>query len=356
MSLNPAQTTHTTAANVFYLLATDARFFGALWAALSPQERASTRYADLRLLNAARYRHHCDTLSIQPIHSADVCFELVQRGLSADLGLAPLLASRANITAAREDIACASTATWLRLTPVYWAAGRDHVNVHHFYGDTKESKGTNLPSQDLSDWQAIFETVQPWLGELDWTVTPVDNEAVAYIRAPNGFDYHAPSLAYAQSDMLEVFLPQGSDLKRWQTLLTELQMLLHTHPINQARTARGARPINSFWLDQNARAEQIPTELLTQTTFLSSSIPQITFANDLDELISLFAPAAASLRAGKPAQLSVLTDTPCACVHQFEFAPLSFWQKIQGKWRNKPVTHSAPPFAWLMQHGCEEGV
>lgn len=356
MSLNPAQTTRTNAANVFYLLATDARFFGALWAALSPQERTSIRYADLHLLNATRYQYHCSTLSTQPIHSAEVCFDLVQHGLPADLGLAPLLAARANITAAREDIACASTATWLRLTPVYWAAERDHVNLHHFYGDTKESKETNLPTQDLNDWQTIFETIQPWLSELDWTMTPADKEAVAYIRAPNGFDYHAPSLAYAQSDMLEVFLPQGRDLKCWQTLLTELQMLLHTHPVNQARVARGARPINSFWLDQNARAEQIPTKLLAQTTFLSSPIPQITFANDLDELTSLFAPAAASLRAGKPVQLSVLTDTPCACLHQFEFAPLSFWQKIQGKWSNKSVTNDAPPFTWLMQHCCEEGV
>ena len=141
--------------HIFYLQATDARFFDALWSALSPQERASTQYADLRLLNATRYRYHNDTLSTQPIHTADVCFELMQRGLSADLGLASLLAARANIPAAREDIAHASTATWLRLTPVYWAAARDHVNVHNIYGESKE---INPSAQDWSDWQAIFQT------------------------------------------------------------------------------------------------------------------------------------------------------------------------------------------------------
>ena len=339
--------------HIFYLQATDARFFDALWSALSPQERASTRYADLRLLNATRYHHHDDPLSTQPIHTADVCFELVQRGLSADLGLAPLLAARANIPAAREDIAHASTATWLRLTPVYWAAARDHVNVHNIYGESKE---INPSAQDWSDWQAIFQTVQPWLSELGWTITPADNETVAYIRAPNGFDYHAPSLAYAQSDMLEAFLPQGRDLKRWQTLLTELQMLLHTHPINQARTARGARPINSFWLDQNARAEQIPVDLVAQTTFLNTPIPRITFASDLDELTRLFAPVAAALRAGKTAHLSILTDTPYACAHQFEFIPLTIWQKIQSQWRRKSLANDTAPFTWLTQHCCEDGV
>lgn len=42
--------------------------------------------------------------------------------------------------------------------------------------------------------------------------------------------------------------PQGADALRWQRLLTEMQMLLHLHPLNQARVARGELMIGSLWL------------------------------------------------------------------------------------------------------------
>jgi hypothetical protein len=41
--------------------------------------------------------------------------------------------------------------------------------------------------------------------------------------------------------------PQGADALRWQRIATEVQMLLHAHPLNQVRAARGELPINSLW-------------------------------------------------------------------------------------------------------------
>ncbi|MSQ54399.1 MAG: hypothetical protein EXR31_03420 [Betaproteobacteria bacterium] len=40
----------------------------------------------------------------------------------------------------------------------------------------------------------------------------------------------------------------GGDTKRWHALLNEAQMLLHGHPANAAREARGERAVNSLWL------------------------------------------------------------------------------------------------------------
>lgn len=42
--------------------------------------------------------------------------------------------------------------------------------------------------------------------------------------------------------------------KRWQLLLTEIQMALHAHPVNAARERRGALPANSLWLWGAGRA------------------------------------------------------------------------------------------------------
>lgn len=42
-------------------------------------------------------------------------------------------------------------------------------------------------------------------------------------------------------------LPRGPDAQRWHALLNELQMLLHAHPVNEAREKRGEPPVNSLW-------------------------------------------------------------------------------------------------------------
>jgi hypothetical protein len=43
-------------------------------------------------------------------------------------------------------------------------------------------------------------------------------------------------------------LPQGPDSRRWHRIMTEMQMLLHAHPVNAAREAAGRAPVNSVWL------------------------------------------------------------------------------------------------------------
>lgn len=42
-------------------------------------------------------------------------------------------------------------------------------------------------------------------------------------------------------------LPAGPDGVRWHSILNETQMLLHRHPVNEAREQRGLLPINSIW-------------------------------------------------------------------------------------------------------------
>ncbi len=56
---------------------------------------------------------------------------------------------------------------------------------------------------------------------------------------------HAPQLA-AGAD-IDPFLPAGADAIRWHAIMNELQMLLHDHPVNTAREARGEPAINSLW-------------------------------------------------------------------------------------------------------------
>ncbi|MDH5181471.1 MAG: hypothetical protein OEZ39_13530 [Gammaproteobacteria bacterium] len=43
-------------------------------------------------------------------------------------------------------------------------------------------------------------------------------------------------------------LPVGDDASYWRSVMNEVQMLLHEHPVNQAREAAGQLPVNSVWL------------------------------------------------------------------------------------------------------------
>lgn len=48
-------------------------------------------------------------------------------------------------------------------------------------------------------------------------------------------------------DDLVPHLPQGDAGRRWRRLLNEAQILLHNHPLNEARIAQGKLPVNSLW-------------------------------------------------------------------------------------------------------------
>ena len=43
-------------------------------------------------------------------------------------------------------------------------------------------------------------------------------------------------------------LPAGGGAIRWHQVLNEIQMVLHEHPVNEAREARGEPAVNSVWL------------------------------------------------------------------------------------------------------------
>ena len=42
-------------------------------------------------------------------------------------------------------------------------------------------------------------------------------------------------------------LPQGEPGRRWRALFNEAQVILHAHPVNAARAARGQPPVNAVW-------------------------------------------------------------------------------------------------------------
>lgn len=65
-------------------------------------------------------------------------------------------------------------------------------------------------------------------------------------------------LARALNRSVELHLPQGADALAWHRVINEAQMILHAHPANAAREARGALVANSIWLWGGGTMQVIP--------------------------------------------------------------------------------------------------
>ena len=62
----------------------------------------------------------------------------------------------------------------------------------------------------------------------------------------------------AMQQNINAHQPRGRDATRWRRLINEIQMLLHSHPINQAREQRGEATANSLWLWGGAHSDVTP--------------------------------------------------------------------------------------------------
>mgnify|MGYP006196155995 CR=1 FL=1 len=75
-----------------------------------------------------------------------------------------------------------------------------------------------------------------------------DGDRTWYLRVPDGAKLPvtaSPEQALGE-DLFE-HLPAGAEGRRWRSLLSEAQIVLHNHPHNARRAAAGLAPVNSLW-------------------------------------------------------------------------------------------------------------
>lgn len=68
-----------------------------------------------------------------------------------------------------------------------------------------------------------------------------------FLRLENNPDIQTSLPENAINKDIGAFLPKGAGAIKWASFTNELQMLLFTHPINQAREAKGLPAVNSVW-------------------------------------------------------------------------------------------------------------
>lgn len=68
-----------------------------------------------------------------------------------------------------------------------------------------------------------------------------------YVKVQSLPDILTTPLSQAAGRDMRASLPTGADARRWGRLFNEAQMLLFSHPLNEARKARGELPVNGVW-------------------------------------------------------------------------------------------------------------
>jgi hypothetical protein len=126
---------------------------------------------------------------------------------------------------------------WGLLSPTHWHVGTDQISL-------ADPQSLAL---DTATSRALFSAVAPLFQDDGW--------ALHWGAPTRWYATHAAltTLPTASLDRVigrnvDLWLnshPGVSDIRRLQA---EVQMTLHTHPVNEAREERGLLPVNSFWL------------------------------------------------------------------------------------------------------------
>ena len=125
---------------------------------------------------------------------------------------------------------------WLRVDPV------------HLQPTTAQLTLSELPEGALTaaEAQALGATLGAYFATDDHVLfTPHPQRW--YLRMRNAPDLHTLPPAACAGTLHESALPSGRDSAQWKRVITEAQMLLHSHPVNAAREAEGKAPANAIW-------------------------------------------------------------------------------------------------------------
>lgn len=138
---------------------------------------------------------------------------------------------------------------WLRADPVYARIERDTLVLHH------AAHLAIAPEEARALVASLRELFAP-----DGLEFRVPHPHRWYARVPAGELPATTPLAEALGADVFRRLPQGKGRINWASALTEIQMMLATHPVNLAREAERRPPVNAvwFWGEGSLPAEVAP--------------------------------------------------------------------------------------------------
>ncbi|MCC6196945.1 MAG: hypothetical protein IT518_21030 [Burkholderiales bacterium] len=157
-------------------------------------------------------------------------------GLPRDTPVAPLAARGAGFDPGEAYV--------LRADPVSLVAGRDDVLL-----------GGRIADLTLEEACAIVRTLNDHFAE-DGLAFHAPRADAWFVTARSHVPVETTPLALAQG-ALHSHLPRGAHAVAWRRWWSEMQMLLHAHPVNATREAAGRVPVTALWLAEGGAAASV---------------------------------------------------------------------------------------------------
>ncbi len=128
-------------------------------------------------------------------------------------------------------------AYWLRADPVHLRPHRDHLLL-------ADSGAFTIAQVEANELAAALN--RHFVVEGMRFLAPHPDRW--YLRLESDPEIATHPLGEVAGADVNPFLPTGKNALCWHRICNEVQMLLHDHPVNEARDARGEPAINSVWL------------------------------------------------------------------------------------------------------------
>ena len=124
---------------------------------------------------------------------------------------------------------------WLCLDPIHLRVERTQLIV-------EDPAALQLTADEAS---ALLADLAPLLEELGELHSASAGEWQLHLH--NVSNIRTTALADAIGLNGDQLMPKADNVKIWRRVLNEVQITLHEHPVNTARTARGLPAVNSLW-------------------------------------------------------------------------------------------------------------
>jgi len=228
------------------------------------------------------------------------------------------LRQQAEPSAAAWAVEAGPELAWALMSPVHLAVGSDGVDV-------LPPAALRLSESDAARFAALLHELWAESEGWHWRLLDATHWAIGHATALDGI--HAASIERVAGRPIESWLPPSRVLRRWQN---EAQMLMHEHPLNLEREARGEHPVNSVWIGDigrsNGKAADVTVDARLTEPLLNGDL-------------AAWAEAWQRLDAGPLAQpLTSLTLCGERFARRFTTQPLSFIDKLKRRWRTPEVS------------------
>ena len=130
---------------------------------------------------------------------------------------------------------------WAWVSLCHWSMGREHATLSDPQSLSIE------PDESLALWQDIRPYFESEGLQLHCA------HAGHWLGQGEVFSQPTASIDRVLARNVDPWLPTGPGGRLLRRLQNEMQMLLYTHPVNQARSERGLPPLNSLWFSGSGR-------------------------------------------------------------------------------------------------------